>query len=81
MAAAETAGTISNPEVQNELQKLEASVTKLLTEAENLSTAPTKENIEAQTQEGIDAIKKEENGEAAMKKFNKDKKDIEEDAC
>ena len=81
MAAAETAGTISNPEVQNELQKLEASVTKLLTEAENLSTAPTKENIEAQTQEGIDAIKKGEDGEAAMKKFNKDKKDIEEDAC
>ena len=81
MAAAETAGTISNPEVQNELQKLEASVTKLLTEAENLSNAPTKENIEAKIQEGTTAVESGENGKAAKKKLDDNIDAIKKDIC
>ena len=81
MAAAETAGTINNPEVQNELQKLEASVTKLLTEAENLSNAPTKENIEAQTQRDRTTIEDGENGKAANEKLDDNIEDIKKDIC
>jgi len=81
MAAAETAGTINNPEVQNELQKLEASVTKLLTEAENLSNAPTKENIEAKIQEGKAAVESGENGKAANKKLDDNIDAINKEIC
>ena len=76
---AEDSGTINNPDTQVELDKMEAKIARLMNEAKQ--TTPNQDQINADIKARKDEIREEEGGEAVIKKFDDDMKDLEKDAC